>query len=104
MKKAILFIFISFSALAQNFNYQRSWGTYFGDERFRLKDSKTDKQGNLYLVGAFINGSSTTQPVFSTPNSHQPTFGGGESDGFIAKFNNLGQLTWKPILEEAIWT
>lgn len=94
MKKAILFIFISFSALAQNFNFQRSWGTYFGDERFHLKDSKTDKHGNLYLVGAFINGSSTTQPVFTTPNSLQPTFGGGESDGFIAKFNNLGQLTW----------
>lgn len=85
---------MSISASAQNFNYQRSWGTYFGDERFRLKDSKTDKHGNLYLVGAFINGTSTTQPVFSTPNSHQPTFGGGESDGFIAKFNNLGQLTW----------
>jgi len=94
MKKVILFILINFSASAQNFNYQRSWGTYFGDELFRLKDSKTDKQGNLYLVGAFINGTSTTQPVFSTPNSFQPTFGGGESDGFIAKFNNLGQLTW----------
>ena len=94
MKKVLLFILISFSASAQNFNFQRSWGTYFGDERFRLKDSKTDKQGNLYLVGVFINGNSTTQPVFSTPNSLQPTFGGGDADGFIAKFNNLGQLTW----------
>ncbi len=94
MKKAILLILISLSASAQNFNFQRSWGTYFGDERFFLKDSKTDKQGNLYLVGVFINGTSTTQPLFSTPNSLQPTFGGGDSDGFIAKFNNLGQLTW----------
>jgi hypothetical protein len=94
MKKAILFMLISVSATAQNFNFQRNWGTYFGDERFRLKDSKTDREGNLYLVGAFINGTSTMQPVFSTPNSPQATFGGGLSDGFIAKFNNLGQLTW----------
>ena len=94
MIKVILIILISFSASAQNINYQRNWGTYFGDERFRLKDSKTDRQGNLYLVGAFINGNSTIQPVFSTPQSLQPNFGGGDSDGFIAKFNNLGQLTW----------
>ncbi|WP_026979209.1 T9SS type A sorting domain-containing protein [Flavobacterium tegetincola] len=94
MKTIILFLLISFSASAQNFNFQRSWGTYFGDERFKLKDSKTDKQGNLYLVGVFINGTSTAQPVFPTSNSIQPTFGGGLSDGFIAKFDNVGQLSW----------
>ncbi|WP_432672793.1 T9SS type A sorting domain-containing protein [Flavobacterium sp. SM2513] len=94
MKTIILFLLISFSASAQNYNVQRSWGTYFGDERFRLKDSKTDKQGNLYLVGVFINGTSTEQPIFPTSNSYQPTFGGGLSDGFIAKFNSLGELSW----------
>ncbi|WP_395061934.1 SBBP repeat-containing protein, partial [Flavobacterium sp.] len=93
MKKAILLLLISCSVSAQNFNFQRSWGTYFGDERFYLQDSKVDKQGNLYLVGYFLNGTSISTPVFSTSNSYQSTFGGGASDGFIAKFNNLGQLT-----------
>ncbi len=94
MKNKILFLLISFSTFAQNSSFQRSWGTYFGDERFFLQDSKADKLGNLYIVGVFVNGNSTTQPKLSTPNTHQTTFGGGESDGFIAKFNALGQLTW----------
>ncbi len=94
MKLFTFFILLSISAAAQDFNFQRSWGTYFGDERFFLKDSKTDRSGNLYIAGVFINGNSTSQPVFSTPNSYQPAYGGGESDGFIARFNNAGVLTW----------
>jgi Secretion system C-terminal sorting domain len=94
MKKIFFLLLICNTAFTQNSNYQRSWGTYFGDERFYLQDSKADKLGNLYIVGVFVNGNSTSQPVFSNLNAYQTTFGGGESDGFIAKFNNLGQLTW----------
>ena len=94
MKTIIFLILFSLSVSAQNSNYQRSWGTYFGDERFYLQDSKTDKLGNLYIVGVFLNGTSISQPVFSSTNNYQSNFGGGEADGFIAKFNSLGQLTW----------
>ena len=94
MKTIIFLILFSISVSAQNSNYQRSWGTYFGDERFYLQDSKTDKLGNLYIVGVFLNGTSISQPVFSTSNSYQSNFGGGEADGFITKFNSQGQLTW----------
>lgn len=36
------------------------------------------------------------QPLFSftSPNSHQPEFGGGDYDGFIAKFDTDGNLVW----------
>lgn len=94
MKTILLFLLMSLAANSQNFNYQRSWGTYFGDERFILRDSKTDRLGNLYIVGFFKNGASSSQPIFTYSNNYQSVFGGGESDGFIAKFNVLGQLTW----------
>jgi hypothetical protein len=93
MKKYLFILLISFSANSQNFNFQRSWGTYFGDERFLLSDSKIDSQGNLYIAGAIFSQDITT-PIFNTPNSFHATYGGGLSDGFIAKFNTLGQLIW----------
>jgi Secretion system C-terminal sorting domain/Beta-propeller repeat len=93
MKKYLFILLISFSANSQNFNFQRSWGTYFGDERFLLSDSKIDSQGNLYIVGAIFSQDITT-PTFNTPNSFHATYAGGLSDGFIAKFNTLGQLIW----------
>ena len=50
IKLILIFVFIFFSKnIKAQFNYQRSWGTYFGDERFELGDSKTDSQGNLYI-------------------------------------------------------
>jgi hypothetical protein len=94
MKKIILLLLISFAASSQNFNFQRSWGTYFGDERFFLSDSKTDHLGNLYIVGKIYIVDAINPPVFNFQNSHQPSYGGGVSDGFIAKFNPLGQLVW----------
>ncbi len=93
MKLFFLLLVSSWSLNAQDFNYTRSWGSYFGDERFSLQDSKVDSQGNLYIVGTIANRNLTT-PIYSTPNTHQPNYGGGELDGFIAKFNTLGQLTW----------
>jgi Secretion system C-terminal sorting domain/Beta-propeller repeat len=93
MKLLFLLLVSSWSLNAQDFNYHRSWGTYFGDERFILQDSKVDSQGNLYIVG-IVNSRDLITPIYSTPNTHQANYGGGLSDGFIAKFNTLGQLTW----------
>jgi Secretion system C-terminal sorting domain/Beta-propeller repeat len=93
MKLFFFFIVSSWSLNAQDFNYTRNWGTYFGDERYGLQDSKVDSQGNLYIVG-IINSRNLITTIYSTPNSHQPNYGGGLSDGFIAKFNTFGQLTW----------
>lgn len=95
MKNTLLFLLLlTFSSQAQEFNYDRNWGTYFGDERFYLQDSKVDAQGNLYIVGFYRNDEGVVPPVFPTENAHQPFYGGGVTDGFLVKFNNSGQLLW----------
>lgn len=91
------FIFFSKNINAQ-FNYQRSWGTYFGDERFVLTDSETDSNGNLYIAG-IINGTDLTNiTTFTNGSSYQQNYGGGDYDGFLIKFNNLGQIVWGTFL------
>lgn len=78
LKRNILLfvILLSLKSVAQ-FNFQRSWGTYLGDERFRLSDSKIDNDGNLYLVGTIDGSDLTNLPVFTNPSTHQAIFGGG---------------------------
>ena len=94
MKKIyLILLLLSLSTFAQNPAVIRSWGTYFGDERFNLLDSTIDKSGNLYIAGS-IYGENTITPVFSSTNSFHPNYNGGICDGFIAKFNNLGALVW----------
>ncbi len=66
------------------------WCTYYGDsgvdEAYGLA---TDASNNVYITGL-------TESIagISTPASHQPN-SGGLSDGYIAKFNSLGNvLLW----------
>ena len=89
----VLLLLNSISALSQ-FNFQRSWGTYFGDERFELKDSKIDKDGNLYIVGSFYGADITSLYPFTNLTSFQQIYGGGDYDGFIVKFNPQGNIVW----------
>lgn len=102
MKKFKHIIFLSivvFSNITYSqFNFQRSWGTYFGDERFVLSDSEIDSNGNLYIAG-IINGTNlTNNTTFTNSSSYQQNFGGGDYDGFLIKFNNLGQIVWGTFL------
>jgi|26BtaG_2_1085354.scaffolds.fasta_scaffold00041_33 hypothetical protein len=85
-------LLLSFTVSAQE-NYERLWGTYFGNEGLYFKEGAVDKDGNLYLVGHVRD---VAQPFYSftDPTSHQPEYGGGMSDGFIAKFNSDGNLLW----------
>lgn len=98
MKKIKLFLMLLFISFGCNsysqFNYQRSWGTYFGDERFYFSDSKIDNEGNLYIVGTINGTESSNFPIFTNTNSYQSIYGGGDTDGFIAKFNPAGNLVW----------
>jgi hypothetical protein len=68
------------------------WGTYFGgtlEERTDLSRISSDDSANIYIVGY----TSSTTGV-ATDSVWQPTYGGGEKDGFLAKFNNIGQIKW----------
>ncbi len=93
MKKIIVFVLISFAANGQDLNFKRSWGTYFGDDRYQYLESAVDTNGNLYVVGLITIDETVPLPVFET-TVHQPNYGGGVSDGFIAKLNNQGALLW----------
>ncbi|TAL60887.1 MAG: hypothetical protein EPN85_06200, partial [Bacteroidetes bacterium] len=68
----------------------RQWATYYGGTVEDHGNSvATDASGNVYLGG---NTSSTN--AISTPGSHQPTYGGGNFDAFVAKFSASGVLQW----------
>jgi hypothetical protein len=99
-KRLILFSIITLLSTTLNaqFNFQRSWGTYFGDERFELEGSKIDSQGNLYIAGNVYGADLSNLATFTNSTSHQQNFGGGDYDGFIIKFNNLGQIVWGTFL------
>jgi Secretion system C-terminal sorting domain/Beta-propeller repeat len=105
IKVCILFFVIcnTLAINAQNFNFQRAWATYFGDEScltsssnsFYIQNlkSKIDTNGNLFLVGTVYNNPNP-QFLIATSNGFQTTFGGGESDGFIVKFDPNGVPLW----------
>lgn len=94
MKKRY-FIFVLFTVIINaQFNYQRSWGTYLGDERFALGDCIVDNSGNLYVVGTVKGSDLTGLLTFTSSTAHQPTYGGGSSDGYIVKLNPNGQIVW----------
>jgi hypothetical protein len=71
----------------------RQWATYYGGAigyEFGYC-CVSDANGNIYLIGA--TGSNTGITI-ATLGSHQPTYGGGTFDAFIAKFNSNGIRLW----------
>ncbi|MBL7932673.1 MAG: T9SS type A sorting domain-containing protein [Bacteroidia bacterium] len=74
-----------------NSNGVRQWATYYGgiyDEQ--ATSCAVDATGNIYISGTTESNSGT---VIATTGAHQPGFG-GNSDGFLAKFNSNGLRQW----------
>lgn len=73
-------------------NGTRLWATYYGGENedaiYRPIPSPT---GDVYIVGLTFSNT-----ILSTPGAHQTTYdaSGGNSVGYIAKFNNSGIRQW----------
>ncbi len=66
----------------------RQWGTYYGGENDSYGYScNADAYGNIFISGST---SSTVGVNIATVGSHQPNYGGGMMDGFLAQFNNSG--------------
>lgn len=81
----------AFLALFDN-NGIRQWGTYYGGTSDEWGGGCAfDASGNIFISGetASSNGNS-----IATPGSHQPVFGVGSTDGFLAKFNFTGTRLW----------
>jgi hypothetical protein len=67
-------------------NGSRIYGTYYGGENGDYAfDVKVDQSGDFFIIG-YTNSENN----ISTSNSYQETFGGGNRDGFFAKFNPEG--------------
>ncbi len=88
----VLFLIFIGKAEAQT-TYERNWATYFGGEFTFAADDATDSEGNLYIAG-YVFGSASYSNQFATANAFQSSYGGGVSDGLIAKFNSNGILLW----------
>jgi len=71
----------------------RIWATYYGDTGWDVGwDICTDNNGNLYVTGYTY---SYNFPIQTLPGAYnQTTYGGGESDAFILKFNSSGVRLW----------
>ena len=70
----------------------RQWGTYYGGYGDDLGWScATDTSGNVYLTGEFSNYSVSQ---IATTGAHQTTYGGGNYDAFLVKFNSSGVRQW----------
>jgi hypothetical protein len=70
----------------------RVWGTYFGgagEEVAGLSRIGTDDSNHVYILG---NTTSTTG--IATTDARQTAYGGGDNDGFFAKFSSAGALEW----------
>jgi len=68
----------------------RQWGTYYGGTREEYGNScATDASGNIYLSG-FTSSTSG----MATTGAHLATFGGGDWDAFLVKFNSSGVRQW----------
>ena len=71
----------------------RIWATYYGGSGFeRGNGICTDNSGNLYVTGKTASSNFPTQTLTGAYN--QTTYGGGNYDAFILKFNNSGARIW----------
>jgi hypothetical protein len=66
-------------------NGVRQSGTYYGGTGLEQDgDCTTGPSGEVYIAGYTPSSSGT---VIATPGSHQPVYGGGTNDAFLAKFD-----------------
>jgi hypothetical protein len=69
------------------------WSTYFGGNEGEAGDAcGVDGYGNVHLAGA-----TQSTAGLASLGAHQDTTGGG-ADGFLARFDSLGQFQWATFL------
>jgi Secretion system C-terminal sorting domain len=95
--KKLLFILILILPISINaqFNYQRSWATYYFGNSTKVGGTVIDSNGDIIVVGTItINETNSYYTAFTTTTAHQPQVAGGTSDVFLAKFSPQGSLLW----------
>lgn len=68
----------------------RQWGTYFGGSSSEYSwDVNADGSDNV-----FITGETASVTGISTAGSHQPLYGGGYKEAYLAQFSHTGEQLW----------
>ena len=76
-----------------NSSGERQWATYYGGDAEDVGWSLSpDRSGNVYVVGRTASEDFPTQILQGAYN--QTTYGGGEFDAFILKFDSSGIRQW----------
>jgi hypothetical protein len=90
MKQFILCTILFAIHVSANSQNARFWGTYFGGSSDDgASGIARDDSGNIY-----ITGTTGSMLGIATPGAFQPTYGGNQSDAFLAKFSRNGTLLW----------
>ena len=76
-----------FQPFFAQFDYERDWGTYFGNAGITVVSHKVDSAGNLYLAG-------TTKHSFPDGYISENAFQTSQSFGFLIKMNQAGDIVW----------
>jgi len=66
------------------------WGTYYGFDVTQTNGVTTDFNNNVYITGSTDYASLG----IATSGANQTSYGGGNSDAFLAKFTSNGGLSW----------
>lgn len=84
-----------FTTAQNNPAYERVWATYFGGQNTAVIDSAIDENGYIYMAGYVSkDDESNYLDNFTTSGAYQTQYGGGVTDGFLAKFSSEGLLIW----------
>jgi len=77
----------------------RLWSSYFGGDDLDgtypgypsepFLDISLDLDGNIFMCGP-----TASQFGIATQGTHSPLYNGGKCDGFVVKFNNIGNKLW----------
>lgn len=81
-------------------NFKKLWGTYYGGKLLYSGSGVYDKNNFLFGIGTdnkkniYIAGNTTANSDIATSGTHKSTFGGTDSDVFIAKLDENGKRVW----------
>lgn len=81
-------------------NFNKLWGTYYGGDLLYPQSGQNVKNNFIYGLGTdssghiYIAGNTTADQDIATPGSHKSSFGGTDSDVFLAKLDPSGKRIW----------
>ncbi|MBN2349376.1 MAG: immunoglobulin domain-containing protein [Bacteroidales bacterium] len=90
----IILFFILFNLQGQSPTWNWANSIHTNQEESAYDIVEDPVTGNIYIAGYFEDDLSAFFPTGGTSSTNFTTLYGGNSDGFLAKYDNLGNLIW----------